>query len=71
MDFILGVLAFLQITCIPGLIVLSFSRFRTNLLDKILIVFGASLIANYCALFLLSRLGDLYEDHVGPLIRRS
>ena len=68
MDFILGFLAFLQITCIPGLIVLSFSRFRTNLLDKILIVFAASLIANYCVLFLLSALGIYTRITLGLLI---
>ena len=57
MDFLLGLLGILQIILIPGLIVYRFFSIRANLLDKALIVFGTSLVANYCVVFLLSLLG--------------
>jgi hypothetical protein len=57
MEFVLGLLGIIQITLLPGLIAYRFFRIRTNLLDKVLIVFGLSLITNYCAIFLLSLLG--------------
>jgi hypothetical protein len=57
MDFILGILAILQITILPGLILQKIMSFRGNLLDKVLIVFGLSLISNYCLIFLLSAIG--------------
>jgi hypothetical protein len=60
MEFILGILGILQITFLPGLIVLRLFRLRTNLLDKALIVFGTSLLFNYCVIFLLS-LAKIYN----------
>jgi hypothetical protein len=57
MEFVLGILGILQITFLPGLIVLRLFNLRTNLLDKLLIIFGTSLISNYCIIFLLSLLG--------------
>ena len=53
MDIVLGILGIIQITFLPGLIVLRLFNIRTNLLDKALIIFGTSLIANYCVIFLL------------------
>jgi uncharacterized membrane protein len=57
MEFILGILGIIQITFLPGLIVYRLFNIRTNLLDKALIIFGTSLIANYCVIFLLALLG--------------
>jgi hypothetical protein len=57
MDVTLGILAILQITTLPGLIIHKFINFRGNLLDKLLMVFGLSLISNYCLIFLLSVIG--------------
>lgn len=57
MDYVLGFLGILQITLLPGLIVLRLFHLRTNLLDKVLIIFGTSLIANYCVIFLLALFG--------------
>jgi hypothetical protein len=57
MEFVLGFLGILQITLLPGLIVLRLFNLRTNLLDKVLIIFGTSLISNYCVVFLLSLIG--------------
>jgi hypothetical protein len=57
MDFSLGILGILQITILPGLIIQKFVRFRRNLFESGLIVFGLSLIANYCLAFFLAALG--------------
>jgi hypothetical protein len=57
MDFPLGILGILQITTLPGLIIHKFTRFRSNLFERALIVFGLSLISNYCLVFLLSAIG--------------
>ena len=57
MDFPLGVLGILQITILPGLIIHKIVRFRSNLFERGLIIFGLSLIANYCLAFLLAALG--------------
>jgi hypothetical protein len=68
MDIVLGILGIIQITFLPGLIVLRLFNIRTNLLDKALIIFGTSLIANYCAIFLLSLLGIYTRIILGVLI---
>jgi hypothetical protein len=68
MEFVLGILGILQITFLPGLIVYRFFHIRTNLLDKVLIAFGMSLIANYCAIFLLSLTGIYTRATLGILI---
>ena len=57
MDFVLGMLGIIQITFLPGLIVYTFFRLRIDLFEKVLIIFGTSLVANYCVIFLLSALG--------------
>jgi len=54
MDFILGVLGVMQITFIPGLVCYKSFKFRANLFDKVLIIFGTSLILNYCGVLLFS-----------------
>jgi hypothetical protein len=68
MEFVLGILGILQITFLPGLIVLRLFNLRTNLLDKALIIFGTSLIVNYCAVFLLSLLGIYSRITLGSLV---
>ena len=68
MEFVLGVLGIIQITFLPGMIVLRLFQLRTNLLDKVLILFGTSLIANYCVIFLLSLLGMYSRITLGVLI---
>src|SRR6186713_2143888 len=68
MDIVLGILGIIQITFFPGLIVLRLFNIRTNLLDKALIIFGTSLIANYCVIFLLSLLGIYTRIILGVLI---
>jgi hypothetical protein len=68
MEFVLGLLGIIQITLLPGLIVLRLFRLRTNLLDKVLIVFGTSLIANYCVVFLLTLLGIYTRTALAVLI---
>jgi hypothetical protein len=68
MEFILGILGILQITFLPGLIVLRLFKLRTNVLDQALILFGASLIANYCVVFLLSLLGVYSRITLAALI---
>lgn len=57
MDVPLGILAILQITVLPGLIFSKFISFQGNLFDRLLIVFGLSLISNYCLILVLSALG--------------
>jgi hypothetical protein len=57
MEVVLGILGIIQIMFLPGLIVIRLFNLRTNLLDKALIIFGTSLISNYCVIFLLSLLG--------------
>lgn len=57
MDVTLGILAVLQVTALSGLLINKFISFRGNLFDKIVVVFGFSLIFNYCLIFLLSALG--------------
>jgi hypothetical protein len=68
MEFILGILGIIQITFLPGLIVYRLFNIRTNLLDKALIIFGTSLIANYCVIFLLALLGIYTRIILGVLI---
>jgi hypothetical protein len=68
MEFVLGILGILQITLLPGLVVLRLFKLRTNLLDKVLIVFGTSLLANYCVIFLLSLLGTYTRITLSILI---
>lgn len=57
MDFILGTLGFMQMTCLPGLILYRFFKIQARLFDKILMIFGLSLIANYILVFVLALLG--------------
>ena len=57
MDFILGTLGFMQMTLLPGLVLYRFFKIQTRLFDKILMVFGLSLVANYVIVFLLTLLG--------------
>lgn len=57
MDVTLGILAVVQITVLSGLLIYKFINVRGNLLDRILVIFGLSLIFNYCLVFLLSAIG--------------
>jgi hypothetical protein len=68
MEFVLGLLGIIQIIFLPGLVVLRLFHLRTNLLDKVLIIFGTSLISNYCIIFLLSLLGIYSRIPLAALI---
>jgi hypothetical protein len=68
MDFLLGVLGVLQITLIPGLIARKVLKSQGNLVDGILMVFGLSLITNYCAIFLLTIFGIYTQAMLGVLV---
>jgi len=68
MDFILGILGIMQMIFLPGLVLYGFFRFRTILFDKVLIIFGTSLIFNYCVIFILSLLGIYTRITLGLLI---
>lgn len=68
MNFLLGLLGILQITFIPGLIVYRFFHLRTNLIDRVLLIFGTGLIANYCAIFSLSLLRIYTRTSLSMLI---
>ena len=57
MALLLGSLAIIQITALSGLLIYKFINFRGNLVDNVLIVFGFSLISNYCLILLLSAIG--------------
>ena len=57
MDFLLGTLGFMQITFLPGLVLQRFFKIQTRFFDKVLTIFGLSLIANYIMVFLLTLLG--------------
>jgi len=58
MLFILAALAFLQITCIPGYIVLRYSKLSVgSILQKIVTIFALTLLINYLSVYLLTMLG--------------
>jgi hypothetical protein len=57
MALVLGILAILQIVALPGLVIYKLINLRGNLIDKILVIFGLSLIFNYCLIFLLAAVG--------------
>lgn len=68
MDFLFGTLGFMQMTLLPGLFAYRFLKVQTRFFDKILIVFGLSLIANYIIVFLLSLLGIYTRVTLGVLV---
>jgi hypothetical protein len=53
----LGILSFFQITLLPGLIILSTSRYQGSFLSRMFLAFGLSLTANYVAVFMLAAAG--------------
>jgi hypothetical protein len=57
MEVTLGILAVLQITALSGLVIYKLINVQGNLFDRVLTVFGLSLIFNYCLIFLLSAVG--------------
>jgi hypothetical protein len=57
MDFLLGTLGFMQMTFLPGLVLQRFFKVQTRFFDKVVMIFGLSLIANYIIVFLLTLLG--------------
>lgn len=57
MDFLLGILGFMQMTFLPGLVLQRFFKLQPRFFDKVLMIFGLSLIANYVIVFLLTLLG--------------
>jgi len=57
MALALGILAILQITALSGLVIYKLINIQGNLFDRVLTVFGLSLIFNYCLIFLLSAVG--------------
>lgn len=60
---VLGILSLFQITLLPGLIVLSASRYQGSLLRRLLLAFGFSLTANFLGVFALGAAG-VYGRHV-------
>jgi hypothetical protein len=55
--FILGMLAVLQITFLPGILLYKAFRIQKEIINSLVFTFGLSLIANYCGVFLLTTLG--------------
>jgi hypothetical protein len=53
----LGILSFFQITLLPGLIILSASRYPGSLLSRMFLAFSLSLTANYVAVLVLAAAG--------------
>ena len=51
---LLGLLAFFQITYIPGAIILKSAKIQGTILQYIIHAFALSLITNYCLVFLLT-----------------
>jgi uncharacterized membrane protein len=51
MDFLLGALGLMQMTFLPGLVLYRFFRIQSGSFDRVLMVFGLSLIANYIIVF--------------------
>lgn len=68
MDFILGILGVMQITFIPGLILYRFFRLQVPLVDRVMIIFGTSMVLNYCVIFLLTILGIYTRTTLSILI---
>lgn len=58
---LLGLLAFFQITFIPGAMILKSAKIQGTILQNIIYAFALSLIANYCFIFLLSTM-QLYTQ---------
>ncbi len=53
-----GIIGLFQMTLLPGLLVTSILRFRSNsFLQNIIYIFGLSLVANYAAVFVLTSVG--------------
>ena len=61
--FFLGILAILQMTLLPGLLLVKAFRLKLGTLQGLAYCFGLSLIANYAAVLLLTTLG-LYRQAV-------
>ena len=54
--FILGILSLAQITFIPGTLIIRITKVKTTGIQRLLFVFGFSLIANYIIVFILTAL---------------
>ena len=61
--FFLGILAILQMTVLPGLLLAKVFRLKSGTIQGLVYCFGLSLIANYAAVLLLTTLG-LYRQAV-------
>jgi hypothetical protein len=55
--FFLGILAFLQITCLPGILLIKACKLKGSLIQIVVSTFGISLVANYVIVLLLTTLG--------------
>jgi hypothetical protein len=55
--FILGMLAVIQITFLPGVLIYKAFKLQKGIISSIVFSFGLSLIANYIGVFLLAALG--------------
>jgi len=55
--FILGLLSYLQITFLPGILILKFFRLKKGFIQTIILSFGISLIANHLLVFLITTIG--------------
>ncbi len=54
--FFLGILAILQMTLLPGLVLVKAFRLKLGTIQRLAYCFGLSLIANYAAVLLLTTL---------------
>ncbi|MEJ5202043.1 MAG: hypothetical protein WHV66_07380 [Anaerolineales bacterium] len=66
--FITGILAILQITLLPGMLVLRWLRVRAGVLQFLAYAFGLSLLINYVLIFLLAALKLYTRLTLGMLI---
>jgi hypothetical protein len=55
--FFLGILAFLQITCLPGILLIKAFKIKGGFIQLVVSAFGISLMANYIIVLTLTALG--------------
>ena len=55
--FTLGILSFIQITLLPGILILKFFKINKGILQNLIYTFGLSLITNYLLVFVITTIG--------------
>ncbi|MFH2102349.1 MAG: hypothetical protein ABIJ39_03210 [Chloroflexota bacterium] len=59
--FLLGLLSLIQITFLPGFLLLRWLNIpKTSLIQRVILIFGLSFLANYCGIFMLTAL-NIYK----------